>query len=78
MKEGHDMAKKKSFGNSKDKDNQEQLHCEDCELAYDYHEKDYKGEFFLCKCPYFKFSRFLRRDSCDKLIPKKKKVDIKK
>lgn len=39
-------------------------HCQDCEHAYDYHEKDIKGEFFMCKCPFFTYSRFLRHDFC--------------
>lgn len=39
--------------------------CKDCQFATDFHEKDYKGEFFLCKCKFFHYSRFLRRDWCD-------------
>lgn len=38
--------------------------CRDCKHGYDYHERNYKGEFFLCKCPFFKSSRFLNRDRC--------------
>lgn len=44
---------------------QKTLFCRDCKYSYGYHEKNYKGEFFLCKCPFFKFSRFLNRDYCD-------------
>lgn len=46
------------------------LHCQDCGRAYDYHCKDCKGVFFLCKCPFFQFSRFLRHDWCENFIPK--------
>lgn len=48
----------------------EGVHCQDCALAYDYHEKDVNGEFFMCKCPFFKFSKFLRHDICDNFKPK--------
>ena len=41
------------------------LFCRDCKHSYDYHEKNHKGEFFLCKCPFFKYSRFLNRDYCN-------------
>lgn len=39
--------------------------CKDCQFAKDFHEKNYKGEFFLCKCIHFHYSRFLNRDYCD-------------
>lgn len=50
------MAKKKELPT---------LFCRDCKHSYDYHEKNYKGEFFLCKCPFFKYSRFLNKDYCN-------------
>lgn len=40
-------------------------HCRDCKHSYDWHEKDYKGEFFLCRCPFFKYSKFLNKDHCE-------------
>lgn len=40
--------------------------CRDCAHAYDPHELDYKHEPFLCKCPFFQWSRFLNHDTCDK------------
>lgn len=46
-------------------------HCRDCSHAYDYHEVDYKGDFFLCKCPFFQFSKFLNRDYCERFKLKK-------
>lgn len=46
--------------------------CYECENSYDWHEKDYKGEFFLCRCPFHKWSRFLYRDGCtDNFKPRK-------
>lgn len=39
--------------------------CKDCRNARDFHEKNYKGEFFMCKCDYQKRSMFLNRDYCD-------------
>lgn len=68
------MAKKK---NSKQptatgKTVPEGVHCQDCDYSYDYHEKDIKGEFFLCKCPFFEFSKFLRLDICNKFKLKKR------
>ena len=40
-------------------------YCRDCALAYDYHEMNVKGEFFMCRCPFHKFSRFLNHDTCN-------------
>ena len=36
--------------------------CYECENSYDWHEKNYKGEFFMCRCPFHKWCRFLYRD----------------
>ena len=41
------------------------LFCRDCKYATDYHEKNYKGEFFLCKCKFQKRSMFLNKDYCN-------------
>ena len=41
-------------------------HCRDCKHSYDWHEKNQAGEFFMCRCPFQKWSRFLNRDICDK------------
>lgn len=41
------------------------IDCKDCIYATDYHEKDYKGDFFLCKCKFSKRSRFLVHDGCE-------------
>jgi hypothetical protein len=41
-----------------------QYYCRDCKHAFDFHELDYKGEPFLCKCPFHKFSKFLNKDYC--------------
>ena len=42
------------------------FHCRDCQHATDYHEKNYKGEFFLCKCKFQKRSMFLNKDYCER------------
>lgn len=47
-----------------------QYRCKDCQNAFDFHEKNQQGEFFLCRCKFFKFSRFLNRDWCGKFIKK--------
>lgn len=44
--------------------------CKDCRNARDFHEKNYNGEFFMCKCDYKKRSMFLNRDYCDKFVKK--------
>lgn len=42
-------------------------YCRDCTHSYDYHEKNVKGEFFMARCPFSKWSVFLNHDSCDKI-----------
>ena len=49
---------------------QSKYHCRDCVHSYDRHEKNLKGEFFMCRCPFFTSSRFLNRDVCDKFNKK--------
>lgn len=44
----------------------EDILCMDCVHSYSPHELDYKHEPFLCKCPFYKWSRFLNRDTCEK------------
>lgn len=39
-------------------------HCRDCKHAFDFHELNWKGEPFLCKCPFHKYSKFLDKDYC--------------
>lgn len=55
-------------------------HCEDCVHHYQEHEIGADGRFFLCKCPFFKWSKFLRRDCCKdfKLDGKIKSSESKK
>lgn len=43
-------------------------HCRDCRRSYDWHELNYRGEPFMCRCPYHKWSRFLNHDYCDKFV----------
>ena len=47
-------------------------YCRDCTHAYEPHEKNYKGECFLCRCPFFNSSRFLNLDSCENFSKKTK------
>lgn len=62
------MAKKKT------QHSEEKRHfCEDCAHAFDPHELDWKREPFLCKCPFFQWSRFLHKDTCDKFLQKGQK-----
>jgi hypothetical protein len=49
---------------------QSKYHCRDCVHSYDWHEKNLKGEFFMCRCPFFEWSKFLNRDICDKFKKK--------
>lgn len=44
--------------------------CRDCIHAKYFHEKNHKGEFFLCKCKFFKSSRFLNKDYCNEFKEK--------
>lgn len=39
--------------------------CRDCVYATDYHDKNHKGEYFMCKCKFQKRSMFLNRDNCN-------------
>lgn len=39
--------------------------CRDCVHAYDFHELNYKGEYFMCKCHFHKYSKFLNKSYCD-------------
>lgn len=48
------------------------IHCRLCIFATDFHEKDYKGDFFLCKCKYSDRSRFLDNDGCENFQKKTK------
>lgn len=44
--------------------------CKDCQFATNFHERNYKGEFFLCKCKFQKRSMFLNKDCCEKFQKK--------
>lgn len=66
------MAKKKIAATDNKSKSSSGLYCKDCDIATDYHEKDCKGEYFMCKCKYFPYSRFLRHDYCDNFVSKKK------
>lgn len=48
-----------------------QYHCRDCKHSYDWHDKNLQGEFFMCRCPFHKWSKFLNRDVCNKFELKK-------
>lgn len=45
-----------------------QYACRHCRHSYDWHEKNWQGEPFLCRCPYYKagkFSKFLDDPQCN-------------
>lgn len=44
---------------------QPKYHCVDCKHSYDPHEIGANGKPFLCRCQFFKYSRFLYRDYCN-------------
>lgn len=48
----------------------EDTHCRYCIHARDFHEKNSRGEFFLCKCEFSNRSMFLDRDTCPKFVKK--------
>lgn len=51
-----------------------EYHCRDCEHSFDYHEKNYMGEPFMCRCPFHKWSRFLDKDFCPEHFKKRHDV----
>lgn len=44
--------------------------CKDCKHSYEPHSKALDGSMILCRCPFWKYSRFLNRDYCDKFCKK--------
>ena len=40
-------------------------YCRECVHARDFHEKNWKGELFLCKCDYQRRSMFLNLECCE-------------
>ena len=45
--------------------------CKDCIHSGNRIEKDVNGEFFMCWCPFHRWSRFLRHDTCEHFELKK-------
>lgn len=42
--------------------------CKDCKHSYDWHEKNWQGELFMCRCPYYtggKYCKFLKDPQCE-------------
>lgn len=39
--------------------------CRECAYATDFHEKNWKGEYFMCKCQFHKWSKFLNHSCCE-------------
>ncbi len=47
--------------------------CRDCAKAYDFHSKNVKGEFILCRCPHIKeYSMLVNHEGCDNNFKPKK------
>lgn len=47
--------------------------CRECKHSYDWHCKDWKGDVFMCRCPYHKngeFIKFLKDPQCAKFEPR--------
>lgn len=49
---------------------QSNYRCRECQHAHDFHDKNLKGEYFMCKCPFQKRSMFLNLDYCEKFDKK--------
>lgn len=43
----------------------EKHYCRECAYATDFHEKNWKGEYFMCKCKFHKWSKFLNHSCCE-------------
>ena len=42
--------------------------CRDCIHSYDWHEKNWRGKLFMCRCPHYKegkFSKLLDDPQCN-------------
>lgn len=53
------------------KTEQPKFQCRDCWHSYDWHEKNWKGELFMCRCPYHnegKYCKFLSDPQCEHFI----------
>lgn len=44
---------------------QNEYRCRDCVYATDFHEKNMNGEYFMCKCKFHRWSRFLNLSYCE-------------
>lgn len=42
--------------------------CRDCKHHYGDHEVGFDGKFFLTKCPFKKWSVFLKDDACENFL----------
>lgn len=40
-------------------------YCRECAYATDFHEKNWNGEYFMCKCKFHKLSKFLNHSCCE-------------
>jgi hypothetical protein len=56
----------------KRKDEEKQKYqCRHCKNSYNWHEKNWKGDFFMCYCDFHKegkFSKLLSDRQCDQFI----------
>ena len=42
--------------------------CRDCKHSFDWHEKNWQGELFMCRCKHHhdgKFTKFLKDPQCE-------------
>ncbi len=47
--------------------------CRDCDKAYDFHCKNVKGEFFMCRCPFMEYSMLMNHEGCEQHFKPKKR-----
>ena len=42
--------------------------CRHCQHSYDWHEKNWCGELFMCRCKFSKWSKFLSHPQCEHFL----------
>lgn len=42
--------------------------CRHCQHSYDWHEKNWQGELFMCRCKFSEWSKFLSTPQCERFL----------
>nr|DAT92790.1 MAG TPA: RUBREDOXIN TRANSPORT, RUBREDOXIN, GUILLARDIA THETA [Caudoviricetes sp.] len=42
--------------------------CRHCQHSYDWHEKNWRGEFFMCRCKFSEWCKFLSTPQCEHFL----------